>query len=86
MNIFLDVGLPYCYHLNLAHDEVLKKSLEEAYQTKPMILYSLPYSLMIGILTRHFNFNNVSTPYLTFYRDPNKFDADQFKIMSHFHL
>jgi L-ascorbate metabolism protein UlaG (beta-lactamase superfamily) len=86
MNVFFETEQELCYHFNLANDEVARVPKEQALRMTPMMLFSLPYSLMVGILTRHFSFNNVGTPYITFYRDPNVFNPDHLMILNHLHL
>ena len=64
---FFDVGQEHLYRLTLADDTVTRvKRLEivdERYE-----IFTLPYELLLGMLTRHFVWSNVNTQYMTFYR------------------
>ena len=41
---------------------------------------------MIGMLTRHYNYSNVKTQFINFYRQPDIFDAELHILMSHLHV
>ena len=46
----------------------------------------MPYSLLVGLLTRHYNYSNVKTQHMTFYRKPNVFNRDLHILMSFLQL
>jgi L-ascorbate metabolism protein UlaG (beta-lactamase superfamily) len=82
---FIDVGGPFLYRLCLADTDVSRVRetdiTDDAYE-----IFRVPYSLMIGMLTRHYNYSNVKTQFIDFYRQPNIFNQDLHILMSHLHL
>lgn len=82
---FIDVGHEHLYRLCLGDDSVTKVKeadiADESYE-----IFRVPYSLMIGMLTRHYNYSNVKTQFIDFYRKPNVFNPDLHILMSHLHL
>ena len=49
-------------------------------------IFRMPYSLLIGFLTRHYNYSNLKTQFVNFYRKPDIFNPDLHILMSHLHL
>lgn len=82
---FLDVGQSSLYRLSLADTEVSRvkeaEISDDAYE-----IFRVPYSLMIGLLTRHYNYSNVKTQFINFKRKPDVFNPDLHIMMSHLHL
>ena len=54
---------------------------DEAYE-----IFRMPYSLLVALLTRHYNFSNVKTQHMTFFRKPNIFNPDLHILMSFLQL
>jgi L-ascorbate metabolism protein UlaG (beta-lactamase superfamily) len=79
---YLDVGERDLYRLCLADTSVTRIAEsdinDEAYE-----LFRLPYGLMIGLLTAHYNWSNVKTQHMSFYRQPNIFDPNLHLLMSY---
>jgi len=82
---FIDVGQEFLYRLSLA-DEKVKKVRENEIDDKEYEIFRIPYSLLIGFLTRHYNYSNLKTQFIDFYRKPNIFNPDLHILMSHLHL
>ena len=82
---FIDVGQGYLYRLSLADIDVTiiqeKKINDGIYE-----IFRMPYGLMIGLLTAHYNYSNVKTQYMSFYRQPDDFDPDIHILMSFLQL
>ena len=82
---FIDVGQESLYRFSLADTDVSK--VREAEITDERFeIFRVPYSLMIGMLTRHYNYSNVKTQFINFYRQPDIFDAELHILMSHLHV
>ena len=82
---FLDLGQEYLYKMCLKNDMV-EKVLEKKIKEKKYEIFRMPYSLFIGFLTRHYNYSNLKTQFVTFYRKPNIFYPELHILMSHLHL
>lgn len=82
---FIDVGQGYLYRLSLADLEVTTIK-EEDINDDVYEIFRMPYSLMIGLLTAHYNYSNVKTQYMSFYRKPDDFDPDIHILMSFLQL
>ncbi|MBT5230247.1 MAG: MBL fold metallo-hydrolase [Methylococcales bacterium] len=82
---FIDVGQPTLYRLSLNEDSVSRVNendiTEDTYE-----IFRVPYSLMVAMLTRHYNYSNVKTQFIDFYRKPNTFNQNLHILMSHLHL
>ncbi len=78
---YLDVGERTLYRLSLADVSVTR--VAEADIADPKFeIFRMPYPLLVGLLTRHFNFSNVKTQNMRFFRRPNEFNADLHILMS----
>jgi hypothetical protein len=79
---FIDAGEAKLYRLSLKDAQVTRvaeKDIEDpAYE-----IFRVPYSLLIGLLTGHYNWSNVKTQHVWFYRKPNVFDAELHVLMSY---
>lgn len=82
---FIDVGQKYLYRLSLADDSV-QKIKEKDITDAEYEIFRMPYSLLIAFLTRHYNYSNLKTQFVDFYRKPNIFNPDLHILMSHLHL
>ena len=84
-SIFIDVGHENLYRMNLDTDEVDEveavKITDNDYE-----IFRCSYSLLIGMLTGHFNYSNVKTPLMSFYRKPDVFDPNVHILMSYLQL
>ena len=82
---FIDIGQKYLYRMSLDNTEVArveeKKISDNSYE-----IFRIPYSLFIGFLTRHYNYSNLKTQFVSFYRKPNNFFPELHILMSHLHL
>ena len=84
-SIFIDVGHENLYRMNLDTDEV--DEVEESKITdNDYEIFRCSYSLLIGMLTGHFNYSNVKTPLMSFYRKPDVFDPNVHILMSYLQL
>lgn len=81
----LDVGEPTLYRFCLADDSV-SRIKESDISDGVYEIFRLPYSLLIGILTGHYNWSNVKTQHVSFYRKPNIFNPDLHILMSYLQL
>ncbi len=79
---FIDVGHEHLYRMNLKDDTVVmvkeKEIKDENYE-----IFRCSYSLFIGLLTGHFNYSNVKTGLMSFYRKPDIFDPKIHTLMSY---
>ena len=82
---FIDVGHEELYRLCLADTDVTRVK-EEDINDSVYEIFRMPYSLLIGILTAHYNYSNVKTQYMSFYRHPDDFDPDIHILMSFLQL
>ena len=82
---FIDVGQGYLYRLSLGDLEVTTMQ-EEDITDKVYEIFRMPYPLLIGLLTAHYNYSNVKTQYMSFYREPDDFDPDIHILMSFLQL
>lgn len=82
---FLDIGQPALYRFCLADDAVSRiretEITDEIYE-----IFRLPYSLLIGVLTGHYNWSNIKTQYVSFFRKPNLFNPELHILMSYLQL
>lgn len=76
---FIDLGQGYYYRLSLDSLDVttVKEIKDEKYE-----IFRMPYSLMVALLTAHYNYSNVKTQFMSFYRQPDDFDPDLHILMS----
>ncbi|MBT3939523.1 MAG: MBL fold metallo-hydrolase [Pelagibacterales bacterium] len=82
---FIDVGQEYIYRLSLS-DETVQKAKEIDIKDVEYEIFRMPYSLLIAFLTRHYNYSNLKTQFVDFYRKPDIFNPDLHLLMSHLHL
>lgn len=82
---FIDVGQQHLYRLCLS-DSTVKKVKEENIEDKEYEIFRMPYSLLIALLTRHYNYSNIKTQFINFYRKPDIFNPNLHILMSHLHL
>ena len=79
---YIDVGHECLYRMSLADDTVnLVKESEindENYE-----IFRCSYSLFIGLITGHFNYSNMKTGLMSFYRKPDVFDPKIHTLMSY---
>ena len=78
----LDVGGEYLYRFPLA-DETVSRVREADINDDVYEIFRIPYSLLIGVLTGHYNWSNIKTQYVSFYRKPNAFNPDLHILMSY---
>ena len=84
-SIFIDVGHEHLYRMNLNTEEV-DEVKETEILDKDYEIFRCSYSLLIGMLTGHFNYSNVKSPLMTFYRKPDVFDPKVHILMSYLQL
>ena len=85
-SVFLiDVGQDDLYRLTLENDSV-SKIKENDIKDDEFEIFRIPYSLLIAFLTRHYNYSNLKTQFVDFYRKPNIFNPELHLLMSHLHL
>jgi len=82
---YIDCGQEWLYRLCLGDVEVTKVKEDEISDASYEI-FRMPYSLLIGLLTKHYNYSNVKTQHMTFYRKPNVFNRDLHILMSFLQL
>ena len=82
---FIDVGEAALYRLCL-EDETVRRVGENDICDERYEIFRMPYSLLIGLLTRHYNYSNVKTQHMTFYRQPDVFNRDLHILMSFLQL
>jgi len=78
---YLDIGEEFLYRLSLA-DTSVSRLREADIADDRYEIFRMPYALLVGLLTRHFNYSNVKTQHMRFYRRPNEFSADLHILMS----
>ena len=78
---FIDVGQAELYRLTLGDDSVSRLP-EDMIDDEAYEIFRMPYSLLVALLTRHYNFSNVKTQHMTFFRKPNIFNPDLHILMS----
>ena len=82
---YIDVGHDHLYRLDLKNEDVSmvkeKDIIDDSYE-----IFRCSYSLFIGLLTGHFNYSNVKTGLMTFYRKPDIFDPKIHTLMSYLQL
>lgn len=79
---YLDVGEPLIYRFSLCDDKVTRV-VEHEIADDVFEIFRLPYSLLVGVLTGHYNWSNIKTQYVSFYRKPNVFNPDLHILMSY---
>ncbi len=82
---YLDVGASHLYRFSL-QDVSVERIQRNAICDKKFEIFVLPYSLLIGVLTGHYNWSNVKTQYIWFERHPNIFQKDLHILMSYLQL
>lgn len=82
---YIDVGHEHLYRLSLSDDNVeLIKEIEIT--DKKYEIFRCSYSLLFGMITGHFNYSNVKTGLMSFYRKPDVFDPQLHTLMSYLQL
>ena len=82
---FIDVGQSDLYRLTLSDNSVTRVA-ENMIEDEAYEIFRMPYSLLVALLTRHYNFSNVKTQHMTFFRKPNIFNPDLHILMSFLQL
>ena len=79
---YIDVGHEALYRMSLSDDsvELVKESeiKDDNYE-----IFRCSYSLFIALLTGHFNYSNMKTGLMSFYRKPDIFDPQIHTLMSY---
>ena len=80
---YIDTNQGWVYRFCLADETVQKLDapIDDAYEK-----FTVPYGLMVGLLTRHYNYSNVKTQFIWFYRQPDVFNPDLHILMSYLQL
>ena len=65
---FIDVGHNHLYRLSLADDSV-KMVKESEINDQNYEIFRCSYSLFLGMVTGHFNYSNIKTGLMSFYRN-----------------
>jgi L-ascorbate metabolism protein UlaG (beta-lactamase superfamily) len=82
---FIDIGEATLFRISL-EDNTVSRVAEAAITDAKHEIFRMPYGLLLGLLTRHFNWSNVKTQYVRFFRRPNEFCVDLHVLMSHLHV
>jgi len=82
---FIDVGEEKLYRLSLTGPDVTRVRQSDISDASYEI-FRIPYGLMVGLLTRHYNYSNVKTQHMSFFREPNRFDSELHILMSYLQL
>lgn len=82
---FLDVGEEYLYRLSLG-DASVEKVRETDISDGSYEIFRMPYSLLIGMLTHHYNYSNVKTQHMMFFRKPDIYNPGLHILMSYLQL
>lgn len=82
---FLDTGQRHLYRFQFANSDVTRV-LETEISDPEYEIFRIPYPLLIGTLTGHYNWSNIKTQYVSFYRKPNVFNPDLHILMSYLQL
>ena len=82
---FIDVGHEHLYRMSLA-DDTVETIKEEQIKDANYEIFRCSYSLLMGLVTGHFNYSNVKTGLMSFYRKPDVFDPKIHILMSYFQL
>ena len=82
---YIDVGAKRLYRMKIGEPSV-DRMLEAEIHDEAYEIFRVPYPLMVGLLTKHYNWSNVKTQFISFYRQPNHFDADLHILMSFLQL
>ena len=77
---YIQVDNDFVYRLDLKKENVIKFSKNKI-KDKDYEIFKVPYSLMIGLLMRHFVFSNVVED-INYYRKPNKYDENLHNLMN----
>ena len=82
---FIDVGHEHLYRMSLA-DDTVETIKEEQIKDSNYEIFRCSYSLLMGLVTGHFNYSNVKTGLMSFYRKPDDFDPKIHILMSYLQL
>ncbi len=82
---FIDCGQEWLYRLCLG-DLTVVRVKEAEIADAVYEIFRMPYSLLVGMLTRHYNYSNVKTQHMMFFRKPNIFNRDLHILMSFLQL
>lgn len=82
---FIDVGHEHLYRMTLA-DDTVETIKEEQIKDANYEIFRCSYSLLMGLVTGHFNYSNVKTGLMSFYRKPDVFDPKIHILMSYLQL
>ena len=82
---YIDVGHEHLYRMSLS-DDTVKIVNEDQIKDENYEIFRCSYSLLIGLITGHFNYSNMKTGLMSFYRKPDVFDPKIHTLMSYFQL
>jgi len=82
---YIDVGDAALYRFPL-NDASVSRLPETEIDDAVYEIFRVPYGLLIGVLTGHYNWSNVKTQYVGFFRKPNVFNPDLHILMSYLQI
>ena len=82
---FIDVGQDYLYRLKMSDQNVIKIK-EKDIKDNVFEIFRMPYELIIGIITRHYFWANVSTDHVFFKRKNCGLDNNLILLMNYFNV
>ena len=83
--IFFDVGHEFLYRLSF-NNEFIEKIKRKKIKDKKYEIFKLPYELLLGIVTRHYLWDNVNTNHVYFKRKNCKLNRDVLHLMNYFNV
>ena len=79
---YIDVGHKSLYRMSLA-DDTVELIQEKDIKDENYEIFRCSYSLFVGLITGHFNYSNMKTGLMSFYRKPDVFDPKIHTLMSY---
>ena len=84
--IFFDVGQNCLYKLCFKNDFVERIDKKEKIKEKKFEIFKMSYELLLGIITKHFFWDNVNTNHVYFKRKNCQMNRDILNLMNYFNV
>ena len=81
---FFDLGEPGLYRVCLK-DGTVNRVTRSAINDDVYEIFFLPYSLAVGLLTRHYIWSNIKTQYVDYFRQ-GEMDVEMLMLMNYLHV
>ena len=84
--IFFDIGQNFLYKLSFKKNFIEKIDRKEKIKEKKFEIFKMAYELLLGVITRHYFWDNISTNHVYFKRKNCKLNREALLLMNYFNI